>query len=405
MVTLPHHARGATHFMPATLSLVSPAPVESCRTDYSSHTFKLHHQGAEDDLYAYAYDLAERILPTGKPFEAYRGRHFDLRWGHPSGVSLEVSDADSHLSTKGLALLTIPGSAWGSLDGSERRDLIVDIYKWNGYFRTTRWDPQITILNPRISIQEIIEEVAAGKLWAARFTSQQSWGQRDISGSLKESPTQYFGSTQSDIRLRLYDHGVKHGWRVPSLRVEAQLRGEPADQHFARLGRRCYEERHAEPIFVCMEETTVKDALSQHADMRDTSRWEGRPKPRNWRRDAPRPEWWDEMLSHKADPLSISHRADVDWDTTMAALKEQYGRKLFLWSRKEAATKGKSTAEVLDEFVVSCASKLKKGDDELLAAQVPGLNKKACRESVRKAQRIAALWAEGLEDPKVSNPG
>ena len=45
------------------------------------------------------------------------------------------------------------------------------------------------------------------------------------------------------------------------------------------------------------------------------------------------------------------------------------------------------------------------GDDELLAAQVPELNKKACRESVRRSQRIAALWAEGLEEDKVSNPG
>lgn len=391
--------------MPPALTLVSPGPVESCRTDYSSHTFKLHRPDAEMDLFAYSYDLAERILPTNKPFEMFRGRHFDRRWGHPSGISLEVSDADSHLSTRGMALLVIPGAAWGSLDAAERRDLIVDIYKWDGYFRTTRWDPQITVLNPMITIEEIIKEVTAGRLWAARFTSQQSWGQRDIAGDLKESPTQYFGSTQSDIRLRLYDHGVKHDWRVPSLRVEAQLRGEPADQHFTRLGRRCYDERDTEALLICMEETTVKDALTQHADMRDTTKWEGRRKPRNWRRDAPRPAWWDEMLQHKADPLSISHRADFDWDRTVDALVNQYGRKLWLWHAREAFRAGKSSEQVMSDLLLRCGGMLRKGDEELLAEAIPRGSKGLAREALRKAREEGTLFGEGLEKTEVSDPG
>lgn len=176
--------------MPTNFVLVSPGPMESCRTDYSSHTFKLQTPDAEMDLYAYFHDLGERILPTGEAFEVSKGQHFDVRYRHASGIALEVSDACSHLSTKGMALVTLPGAAWGSLDAAERRDLIVDIWKWPGYFRTTRWDPQITILEPAITIEEIIEEVAAGRLWAARFTSQQPWERRDITGKLKESPTQ-----------------------------------------------------------------------------------------------------------------------------------------------------------------------------------------------------------------------
>lgn len=404
-MSIPVPPRGTSHLMTVALTLVSPGPVESCRTDYSSHTFKLHHPDAEMELYAYSYDLAEKVLPTGKPFEAFRGRHFDMRWGHPSGISLEVSDADSHLSTKGLALLTIPGAAWGSLDASERRDLIIDIYKWPGYYRTTRWDPQITVLNPSITIEEVIEEVAAGRLWAARFTSQQSWGQRDISGALKESPTQYFGSTQSDIRLRLYDHGVKHDWRVPSLRVEGQLRGEPADQHFTRLGKRCYEERDTAPILVCMEELTVKDALAQHADMRDTSKWEGRRKPRNWRRDAPRPAWWDEMLSHKADPLSITHRADLDWDRTIDAMVTQYGRKLWLWHARECFAKGMSSEQVMSDLLLRCGGQLRKGDEELIAAAIPRGSKELARKALKTARSEGTLFAEGLERAEVSDPG
>ena len=396
---------GCNSLMGTNLVLVSPGPVESCRTDYSSFTFKLQTPDAEMDLYAYFHDLSERILPCGKPFEVSKGQHFDVRYRHPCGIALEASEADSHLSTKGMALLTVPGAAWGSLDAAERRDLIVDIYKWPGFYRCTRWDPQITVLEPPITIEEIIEEVAAGRLWAARFTSQQPWERRDISGQLKESPTQYFGSTQSDIRLRLYDHGVKHDWRVPSLRVEAQLRGQPADLHFARLGRRCYEERDAEPLLVCMEETTVKDALVQHADLRDTSKWEGRPKPRNWRRDAPKPAWWDEMLKHKADPLQVSHKADLDWDKTVDAMVQQYGRKFWLWHARKCFRDGMSSDQVMVEFLTRCGGMLRKGDDDLIAKAIPRGSKQLVREAARKATRAGTLMAEGLEEGDVSAPG
>ena len=190
---------------------------------------------------------------------------------------------------------------------------------------------------------------------------------------------------------------MKWNWQVPSLRVEAQLRKDVADQHFRRCAQRCYDERHKEPLLVSMEEMTVKDTLGQTADFRDTSRWVGRERPKKWRQTAETPEWWSEMLDHKADPLKRSHRAELDWDQTMAALKEQYGRKLWLWSRREAACKGMSTAEVLEEFVTECATKLKKGDDALLASQVPKGNKQVCRDAVRRAGIYAAKKAEGYD--------
>ena len=77
------------------------------------------------------------------------------------------------------------------------------------------------------------------------------------------------------------------------------------------------------------------------------------------------------MLSHTADPLTLTHRAELDWEKTMDACMEQYGRKLFLWSSREAFVRGISSAEVMDEFRLNCAKKLKKGDDALLASQMP----------------------------------
>ena len=171
------------------------------------------------------------------------------------------------------------------------------------------------------------------------------WEKRDKDGLLLEPPTQYFGSPQSNVRLRIYDHGAKHDWQIPSLRVEAQLRKDVADQHFRRLHTRCSTEVDADPLFVCQEEETVKDTLKQHAVLKDTSKWEGRKKPRKWAQEAPEAPWWEEMLSHTADPLTLTHRAELDWDKTIDALMEQYGRKLFLWSSREACFFGASARQ------------------------------------------------------------
>jgi hypothetical protein len=384
--------------MPTLLRLASPDPTPSVRTDYSSHTFKLHSEEDADDLFAYAMDLAEKILPTKERLEPSKGQYFQIKYLHPCGLSLEMTPLDSKLSTAGCALLVLPGAVWGSLDASERRDLIIDIRSWPGYYRTTRWDPQITVLDPPKTIYEIIDDVSKGRLWVARFSTEQSYERRDRNGLLIESPTQYFGSPQSNIRLRIYDHGAKHGWATPSLRVETQIRKEPADQHFNRLATRCKQEADAEPLLVLNEETSVKDALMQHAQFKDTTAWEGRKKPRKWAQTASEPAWWTEMLQHEGEPLAITHKPELDLDKTMAALKEQYGRKLFLWSRAVAACKGMPTSAVLEEFVLECGSQLKKGDEELLASLAPRGSKQACRDSVRRAMRYAAEKAEQCKD-------
>jgi hypothetical protein len=380
--------------MNTTYKLTSSGPQESCRTDYSSHTFKLHTEDHSQEMLGYVWGLAEKVLPTGEPLERLKGQFFDVRYAHPSGLSLEMSGPDSQKSTANCGSLVIPGAVWGALDASERRDLIVDVYKWPGYYRTTRWDAQITSLNPPITVYDVIEHVAAGKLWAARIASQQSWERRDKDGLIIEPPTQYFGSPQSNVRVRIYDHGAKHDWQVPSLRVETQLRKDTANQHFSRLGDRCLSEANEDPLFVSQEERTVKDALMQHADLKDTSAWAGRPKPRNWASEAPRPAWYAEMLSHTADPLAIAHKAELGWEKTMQAMVEQYGRKLWLYVMQQTLTGELNEDEIMSCILLLCANKLKKGDDALLASAVPKGAKRAARDAYRFHTNAAAKAME-----------
>jgi len=380
--------------MPTSMRLASPSPTPSVRTDYSSHTFKIHTQDHEDELFAYAMDLSEKILPTRSRLEPSKGQYFDVKYLHACGISLEFTPIESPKSTAGCALLNLPGAAWGSLDASERRDLIIDVGSWPGLYRTTRWDPQITVIDPPITVDKIIDDVAAGRMWPARFATQQAWERRDKDGLLIEPPTQYFGSPQSNVRLRIYDHGAKHDWAVPSLRVEAQLRKEVADQHFKRLYKRCTEEADVDPLLVSQESRTVKDALKQHAPFKDTSKWEGRPKPRRWAQSASEPAWWEEMLQHEAEPLTLTHRAELDWDKTIVALKEQYGRKLWLFVWGEWLKSDSDPDDVLFRLLVECGGKLKKDDAELLASVAPAGKKRLARELVRRSAHLAATIEE-----------
>lgn len=380
--------------MPTLARLTASDPSASCRTDFLALSFKFPTPDDENDLFAYFYDLSEKVLPTKEAMSPTKGKYYERHYQHPCGASLEFTSISSHLSTAGTGLLTLTGTQFGSLDATERRDLIVDMRTWPGFYRCTRWDAQITSIDPPITVNQIVDDVEAGRLWVTKFSTSQPWIQRDSNGLIKNQPTQYFGSPQSRVRLRIYDHGAKHGWQAPSLRVEAQLRKELADQHFRRLAGRCYDERHVEPIFVAQEERTVKDALDQHADFRDTSAWEGRPKPRKWAQTAERPAWWDEMLSHKADPLDLQYKVDTELTRAVEVMVEQYGRKLFLFTYREALSKGKSSEQVLHELMISCAGKLKKGDDDLLASLCPPGTKREARRIVKDAENIMARWQE-----------
>lgn len=376
------------------LRIVSSDPSPSCRTDFLTISLKLPNREAEDDLFAYWYSLCEKLLPTKEATLPSKGRYYQRLYNHSCGSSFEWSPIDSDETNAGSALLTFTGTQFGLLDASERRDLMVDLYKWPGFVRCTRWDGQITVLDPPITIDHLVDNVEAGRLWVTKYSTAQPWVQRNSNGVIQNKPTQYFGSPQSKTRLRIYDHGAKHNWNVASLRVELQTRKETADQWFRRMARRAYDERHVEPIFVTQEERTVKDALSQHADFRDTSAYEGRPKPKKWAQSAPTPDWWTEMLAHKADPLKLQHKVETDIDRAVEVMIEQYGRKFFLWVYSQSFCREKDTDHVLHEVMVRCAAKLKKGDDDVLASLVPWGHKGAARGVLKEAENLIAKYQE-----------
>lgn len=376
------------------LELQSTGAHESCRTDWLTHSFKFTNEEEEQDLWAYFNDLSEKVLPTGGFSPPSGGKHYQFVYGHDSGVTFETSPLDSNRATRGQALVNIPGSVWGSLNNLERNLLITDIRFWPGAYRCTRWDPQITVLNSPINVAQVVADVQAGKLWAAGFSQQNPYGRTKADGSWVEPPTQYFGSPESNIRLRIYDHGVKPGWEEESLRVEVQIRKRYADDHFRRMAARCMEQRESGPLLVNAEERSVKDALVQHADFRDTTKWAGRPRPAKWRQSAPKPDWWKEVLDHRADPAQLSHRPEVSLKRTRAAGNQQYGRKFAMDDIYDMAVTGADIKQVLFMKYLETCSYLRQEDLLTLLKIVP----EEFHERLRKLFHLSIEQAESWED-------
>lgn len=381
--------------MPVKMELASTGPHESVRTDYLTVTFRFKTDEQEQDLLAYFHDLAEKVLPSGGFRPTRAGRHYALVYQHDSGVTVETSPPSSGRSTHGSMSVTLSGGLWGALDAWERSCLIRDIRQWPGYYHCTRWDPQITVLDPPITVAQVVEEVEAGRLWATGFSQQNPWGQRKADGSFVSSPTQYFGSPASSIRLRIYDHGAVHSWAIPSLRVEVQIRKRYATDHFNRLAARCIAERETPPLLVTAEELSVKDALVQHADFRDTSRWEGRQRPTKWRQTAPKSPWWDEILQHRGDPAQLSHKPAVTLERAEAACKIQYGRKLSMGWLVQMVKARSSWKLVMFRFLLECGEHLKPDDLLELLAYCEGEEEKTeMRQLFHRLSDDAEAWAE-----------
>ena len=380
--------------MAPVMELTSTGPHESCRTDWLSHSFKFTNDEEEQDLFAYFHDLSEKVLPTNSIPSPKGGKHYQYVYGFDSGLTLETTPLDSHRATRGQSLINIPGSVWGSLDKEERNCLITDIRFWPGAFRCTRWDPQITVLKSPIDVAQVVADVQAGKLWAGGFSQQNPYGRTKADGSWVSPPTQYFGSPESNIRLRVYDHGAMHGWEEASFRVEVQIRKRYADDHFRRMAARCMEQREAGPLLVDAEERSVKDALVQHADFRDTSKWAGRVRPTKWRQSAPKPAWWKEVLEHRADPAQLSHQPEVGLRRATVASHQQYGRKTAMNHIHEACNGTTSLPMVLLFDFLERAAFLRQEDLLELLRISPEEHHEKIRELFHNAYEQAEEWAE-----------
>lgn len=382
-------------------TLQSTEPLASCQVDWATVSFRIPTSEWADRLHAFAYDLAEACVPTGQPFVLKPGLNYVRSYSHPSGVRLECSRTEDESQGGGvprnhsLAVVSIPGKVWGSLDAQLRSALFCQLRRDHIFVRCTRLDCQITMLNPELSATDVVREVTAGRLWPKGFTVGNPYGTLNSHGEYTSSPTQYFGAKTSRIRARVYDKAAESGWEIPAVRHELQMRDEPADQHFRRLAERAAGQTDLGPLLHTAEETTVKQVLMQHLDYRDTSQWAGERKPQNWARTAPTPDWWRKALAVKHDPLAIAYKPEGTLRQTWEQCKAQYARKALLCMAGEAATGKVTMLSFLGELLFAGFGKLKRDDLQVLLAEYPEAPETALRYILDTGAAYVAMCEEG----------
>lgn len=380
--------------------LVSPGATPSCRSDYLTCTFKLPDDEMVDDLIAYGHNLGHFVLPGGELKPTRKGKHYSHVFEHDSGVVVEVTPPKSERKNAGTGLISVPGSVFGALDASERVDLITDVRRMEGFYRCTRWDAQLTVLDPPVSVGEFVDDVSAGKYWPKGYSTARPWGEKTLTGEWKRPPTQYFGSTQSQVMVRVYDHGADKDWERESMRFEIQFRKQWADDHFRRLASRCQLERGKEPLLVEQEELTVKQSLQQHFDLRDTSAVNRSEKPSKWLRKAPKVSWYQELVEAPAGTVEKQYRPAADCYRAREVGCEQYGAKQAMTVFHQAVMNNTDLHEQAYYLFLQMCQHLKKDHVEEIYRMCRTADQEHLASLIKEVTEAGAVYGEHFDSEK-----
>lgn len=339
-----------------THTLLPPGPTPSCRVDSLTCSYKLRSADACDELINLGWNVGYFVMPTGVMQPPRGARLFEKAFHHDSGVYIELTPPSSSRKNAGSGILTVPGAVLAALDARERLDLYLELYSFEGFYRCTRIDTQLTVLDPVVTIYEFLDEVSAGNIWAKGFSSGQPYARYDRSGKHLIAPTWYFGAPDSPTRVRIYDHGVKHQWSVPTMRIETQQRKRNADDTFRSLVKSAIKEVDNEPLLLVGEANLVKAVSREKADLRDTTGIDREKMGSKWLRKAPRLSWYAELVDAPGAPVERRARPVPTLGQSVSAGVAQYGGKNAAWFLRGMAVEGATQDQVGAAYVERCAA-------------------------------------------------
>lgn len=388
----------------ATQTLTAPDPTPSCRTDWATWTFKTPKTREVDEKLEYFGRLGDHLLPRGEWSQPRAGRHFTHVTEHSSGMTIEFTPDGGGHRNQGLMAVSLPGQVWGALDSMERLVVISDVPQLVGYYRCTRWDAQLTSISPPITAADFVRHAEEKSIWPVRFGQGQPYGKKNMHNEWVSPPSYYFGAKGSAVMARVYDHGAKWQWPVPSLRIELQLRKQWANDHYDRLRRTADHELSSEAGDLRAEELCVKSALKQHLRLKDTSKWTGKRLPKNWASQAPDLSWYDEMLGSTYDTLKATHRPSATWERAQQLAVEQYGRKCAKQMLLDCATTGTKFTEQAAMFAARMAATMQPEDLLELKEVIPPEQWETLRSNFHDLTGGIADAVDELEAEKGAKP-
>lgn len=367
-----------------TETLVPPGPSPSCRVDSLTCSFKLHTTDHVDELLNLAWALGHRVMPNGEMNGPMNCRLFKELWQHDSGVRVEMSPPGSGHRNEGIGIITVPGLVFASLSAEERLALYIEIYSRENFYRCTRIDTQLTVLEPIVQIYDFLDQCQAGKIWAKGYSTGRPNVQLDRAGNYKKPPTWYFGATDSPTIGRVYDHGAKWGWDIPTLRFEVQQRKQNANDTFRSLVKTVSKEDENLPLLLEGEASLCKAVCREKLDLRDTTGVDREALGGKWLRKAPRLGWYAELVDAPGAPVERQARPVPTLAQSNRAMVDQYGGKVGALGLQTMAVEGCTIKQAGEALLLRCIGSM---SDQHRALAKQGL-------TPEEAARVDRLFAK-----------
>lgn len=364
----------------------------SLRPDWITRTFKSatkrHQTQVWDLVQAHTMKISD-----GKDFEVTNAsRHFERCFRHECGVRFETSSLEAERNA-GLSVVSFSGTYFALSSVYEQMRLIEHLFNFRGGYHWTRFDAQITTLNPSQSAEQIVEDINEGVLWIKGYSGWEPKGLRDINGNPCGGVSACFGAATSDKRATSYNKAAEQGWSTEARRDEARLRNEWAEVHMNKLATAVAGASSENAAIEAFQQETAS-CIAQHMQYLDIT---GTPKPRpkNWARKANAPKWWSETLETEIEPLRLSRKPESDIEERFGNMKTQWARTYAEYlSHRVATGKSDSFCQASVDASLQLFQHAKREDIERMVSELPEEYRKDFLAAWEGSVNVAATHSE-----------
>ena len=373
---------------------MAQAPCEaSLRPDWLTTSFRSASTDHLNGVFALAQDIAAAVPGDGDFQESSGGKHFSVGFSSAKGVAFMATPPGSGLHNEGISVIHLQGTWWANASSEHQMQALEELNDFEGRYRFTRLDTQVTTLEPEKTAEQVLEDVAAGRLWVKGYNNWKPDGVRDINGQPSKGVTVYFGSPTSNKRIRTYNKAAEQGWLMEARRDEVQLRQDWANTHTQLLAKAIAGAPTAQAAYTAYQQA-CSALIAQHMQYLDIT-GVPHPRPKNWARGRKAPKWWAETLSQDFEPVLLSRRVTDDLEEKMSHLVNQYGRIGAAWMAKRVLEgKSSSLSQATYDLGLRMLQKLSNEDLEELVSDLPKAKRAAFLKAATASAPVGASHSE-----------
>ena len=371
-------------------------PKEQCQTsrriDFASLSFHCGTIRKLQNCFDRIIGVAESIDETCVFQEQGRSPHYQRVFNSTLNWRLEFTPPDSGDRNQGLALLSLPGSAFWTQSQVDQAVMLRKLIELPAFRHFTRMDFQNTELEPDWDADRVYDAVDAGEIWVGGYSSWDPMGGMDFHRKAPDGRSIYWGKPRAARRFVTYDKGKDARWKTPAIRDEVRLYREWARAYGEELVRSLRAARTSAEMEAQVQEL-VASALTKHGQYWTLNGADPQG-DKNWKRKAEPADWFAKRIGSKCKNVSRKPRPIRDLESVTAYGVQQYGRYFALWAHEHAALSGDGLDAAYKLLQARFEGRLKDSDIEAIYdLSAPG-EKERARKHYDELKNLVSVMNE-----------